>query len=105
MSEVKGEYKMDRATDPQGNIANRSDDDTVLTCEASTSYDGKMMMQDVWLLDSGATYHMASRKEWFHHYEPVSGGVVYSCSDHAMNVVGIGSIKLKMYDGIVRTIQ
>ncbi|KAE8715084.1 1-phosphatidylinositol-3-phosphate 5-kinase FAB1B [Hibiscus syriacus] len=60
---------------------------------------------DIWLIDSGATYHMTSRREWFHHYEPVSGGSVYSCNDHALEIVGVGTIKLKMYDGTIKVVR
>ena len=48
---------------------------------------------------------MTSKREWFHHYEPISGGSVFSYNDHALKIVGIGTIKLKMYDRIIRTIQ
>ena len=56
-------------------------------------------------MDSGATWHMTSRREWFHHYEPISGGSVFMGDDHALEIAGIGTIKLKMFDGMVRTIQ
>ena len=54
---------------------------------------------------SGATWHMTSQREWFHQYEPISGGSVFMGDDHALEIVGTGTIKLKMYDGTVRTIQ
>jgi len=31
---------------------------------------GKERFLDVWLLDSGCTYHMCPRKKWFSIYEP-----------------------------------
>ncbi|KAH9762162.1 Integrase catalytic domain-containing protein [Citrus sinensis] len=52
----------------------------------------------------GATWHMTSRREWFHTYEPISGGSVYMGDDHALEIAGIGTIKIKMFDGIIRTI-
>ena len=30
---------------------------------------------------------------------------MYSCEDNALKIIGIGTIKLKMHDGTVRTIQ
>ena len=48
---------------------------------------------------------MTSRREWFHHYEPILGGSVYSCEDNALKIIGIGTIKLKMHDDTIRTIQ
>lgn len=48
---------------------------------------------------------MTSRREWFHQYKPISGGSVFMGDDHALDVIGIGSIKIKMYDRTIRTIQ
>lgn len=47
---------------------------------------------------------MTSRREWFHQYEPISGGSVFMGDDHALEIVSIGTIKLKMFDGTIRTI-
>ncbi|KAK8991373.1 hypothetical protein V6N11_062388 [Hibiscus sabdariffa] len=97
----KGHLKKDcwslpKNSNPQGNIANTSDDGDVLCCEASTTMEGRKRFADIWLIDSGATYHMTSRREWFHNYESISGGSVYSCNDHALEIVGVGTIKLKI---------
>ncbi|GKG12111.1 gag-pol polyprotein, partial [Tanacetum coccineum] len=49
---------------------------------------------------------MTTRIEWFHQYKPISGGgYVYSCNDHELKILGIGSIMVKMHDGTVRTIH
>ncbi|KAK9103029.1 hypothetical protein Sjap_020283 [Stephania japonica] len=105
----KGHLKKDcwslKNSDPQGNVASTSNDGVALCCEAATTTKSRKRFSDVWIIDSGATYHMTSRREWFHHYEPSLGGSVYSCNDHALKVIGIGTIMLKMYDGTVRTIQ
>ncbi|KAE8678869.1 hypothetical protein F3Y22_tig00111402pilonHSYRG00400 [Hibiscus syriacus] len=85
-----------------GNTANTSDDGDALCCEVSTTVERRKRFADIWIIDSGATYHMTSRREWFHHYEPVSGGSVYSCNDHALEIIGVGTIKLKMYDGTIK---
>ncbi|KAL5772607.1 hypothetical protein ACOSQ2_012531 [Xanthoceras sorbifolium] len=90
---------------PQRNISSTSYDGNALCCEAATTYEGRKRFTDVWIMDSGASFHMTSRREWFHHYENFSGEPVYSCNDHALKIVGIGTIKLKMYDGTVHTIQ
>ncbi|KAE8680647.1 hypothetical protein F3Y22_tig00111372pilonHSYRG00031 [Hibiscus syriacus] len=87
-----------------GNTANTSDDGDALCCEASTTVEGRKKYADIWLIDSGAIYHMTSRREWFHHYELVSGGSVYSCNDHALEIVGVGTIKLNIYDGTIKVV-
>ncbi|KAE8686612.1 Methyl esterase 17 [Hibiscus syriacus] len=98
-------WSLNKNSNPQGNTANTSDDGDALCCEASTTVEGRKKFADIWLIDSGATYHMTSRKEWFHHYEPVSGGSVYSCNDHALDIVGVRTIKLKMYDGTIKVVR
>nr|GEV07766.1 hypothetical protein [Tanacetum cinerariifolium] len=61
---------------------------------------------DVWLFDMGYTFHMTTRREWFHQYKPIyRGGSVYSCNDHELKIIRIGSIMVKMHDGTVRTIR
>ena len=47
---------------------------------------------------------MTFRREWFYTYEPISGGSVYMGDDHALEIAGIGTIKIKMFDGTIHTI-
>nr|GEW20460.1 Gag-Pol polyprotein [Tanacetum cinerariifolium] len=62
--------------------------------------EGMKRFADVWLFDTRATFHMTVRREWFHQYKPVfEGGSVYSCNDHELKIIRIGSIMVKMYDG------
>uniref|UniRef100_A0A2N9IBB7 Integrase catalytic domain-containing protein n=1 Tax=Fagus sylvatica TaxID=28930 RepID=A0A2N9IBB7_FAGSY len=89
----------------QGCVASTSDDGEILYSETTTVTEGRRRFADVWLMDSGATWHMTPRREWFHQYEPISGGSVFMGDDHALEIAGIGTIKLKMCDGMVRTIQ
>ena len=59
---------------------------------------------DNWLMDSGATWHMTSRREWFHQYQPISGESVFMGDDHALEIASIGTIMIKVYDGTFHTI-
>ncbi|KAE8689483.1 CYP710A2 protein [Hibiscus syriacus] len=68
-------WSLNKNSNPQGNTANTSDDGDALCCEASTTY------------------------------EPVSGGSVYSCNDHALEIIGVETIKLKMYDGTIKVVR
>ena len=52
-----------------------------------------------WLLDSGASNHMCIHREWFKYYKSINDGVVYMGNDVSCNIVGIGSIQIKMFDG------
>lgn len=94
-----------RESSAQGCVASTSDDGEILYSEATTATEGRRRFTDVWLMDSGATWHMTPRREWFHQYEPISGGFVFMGDDHALEIAGIGTIKLKMFDGTVRIIQ
>ncbi|GJR00053.1 retrovirus-related pol polyprotein from transposon TNT 1-94 [Tanacetum coccineum] len=105
-----GHFKKDcrgsNTSNPQGNVASTSDDGNALCCEAAVANEGRKKFADVWLFDTGATFHMTARREWFHQYKPISGGgSVYSCNDHELKIIGIGSIMVKMHDGTVRTIR
>ncbi|GKD94535.1 retrovirus-related pol polyprotein from transposon TNT 1-94 [Tanacetum coccineum] len=87
---------------PQGNVASTSEDGNALCCEAAVANESRKRFADVWLFDTGATFHMTARREWFHQYKPISGGgSVYSCNDHELKIIGIGSIMVKMHDGMV----
>ncbi|GKC61061.1 gag-pol polyprotein, partial [Tanacetum coccineum] len=91
---------------PQGNVASTSDDGNALCCKAGNANESRKRFVDVWLFDTGATFHMTARREWFHQYKPIfGGGSVYSCNDHELKIIGIGSIMVKMHDGTVRTIR
>ncbi|GKD85213.1 hypothetical protein Tco_1356367 [Tanacetum coccineum] len=82
------------------------EDGNALCCEAAIANESRKRFADVWLFDTGATFHMTARREWFHQYKPISGGgSVYSCNDHELKIIGIISIMVKMYDGTVRTIR
>nr|GEV43839.1 retrovirus-related Pol polyprotein from transposon TNT 1-94 [Tanacetum cinerariifolium] len=54
---------------------------------------------NVWPFDMGATFHMTTKREWFHQYKPISGGgSMYSCNDHELKIIAIRSIMVKMHD-------
>ncbi|GKF13831.1 hypothetical protein Tco_0055293, partial [Tanacetum coccineum] len=63
---------------------------------SAVAYEGRKRFADVWLFDTGATFHITVKREWFHQYKPISGGgSVYNCNDHELKIIGIGSIMLK----------
>ncbi|KAH9779421.1 hypothetical protein KPL71_007705 [Citrus sinensis] len=103
-NQKRKEGKKPESSNAQGCIASTSDDGEILYSEATIVSKGRKRLSDVWLIDSGATWHMTSRREWFHTYEPISGGSVYIGNDHALEIAGIGTIKIKIFDGTIRTI-
>ena len=46
----------------QGCVASTSDDGEILYSEATTIVEGRKRFTDVWLMDSGATWHMTPRE-------------------------------------------
>ena len=68
-------------------------------CASSASAGCDMSFSTGWVLDSGCSYHMCPHREWFATYEPLTGGSVSMGNDTKCKVVGIGTIRFKMYDG------
>jgi len=48
---------------------------------------------------------MIPNRDWFHTYEPISKVSMFIGNNHALEMDGIDIIKLKMYDGSIRTIS
>jgi hypothetical protein len=61
-----------------------------------------LQYQEEWLLDYGASHHMCSHRNWFTSYQYVDEGVVFMGNGISCKIVGVGSIRIRMFDGIVR---
>ena len=48
---------------------------------------------------------MTPHRDWFCTYEPVLEGSVFMGNDHALEIVGMGTVKIKMFDGSIRSLQ
>jgi hypothetical protein len=59
---------------------------------------------DLWLIDSGASYHMTPQREWFSEYEKYDGGDIFLGDDSTTKIVGRGRFKLLLKDGRIRTL-
>ena len=59
----------------------------------------------MWLIDLRATWHMTFQREWFHTYEPISREFVHRGDYHALEIAVFCTIKIKMFDGIIRIIE
>jgi len=60
--------------------------------------------QEQWILDTGCTYHMTPRKDFFCDYQDYTGGKVLMGNNDSCDVIGLGSIILKMSDGTQHTL-
>jgi hypothetical protein len=47
---------------------------------------------------------MCLHRNWFSTYQSIDDGVVFMGNDFSCKIVGVSSIWIKMYDGIVRTL-
>ncbi|KAG8491630.1 hypothetical protein CXB51_014990 [Gossypium anomalum] len=62
-------------------------------------------VSEEWILDSGCTFHMSPNRDWFITYETVSKGVVLMGNNASCKIADVGTIKVKMFDGVVRTLS
>ncbi|KAH9684220.1 hypothetical protein KPL71_027928 [Citrus sinensis] len=58
-----------------------------------------------WILDTGATYHLCPIKEWFTDFRNLESGAVVMGNDQPCRTMEIGTIRLKMFDGMVRELK
>jgi hypothetical protein len=106
-----GHYKKDckskKVEKPKGS-------DSTSSTEAKTSseeggdvyleYTSTHVDHDVWLIDSGVSYHMTPHREWFYEYEKYDGGDVFLGDDSTTKTLGRGRVKLLLKDGRIRTL-
>jgi len=58
-----------------------------------------------WLLDTEATYHGCPNREWFSNFEKLDGCSIIMGDDCPCNIQGIGTVQIKMFDGMVRELK
>ena len=82
------------------------------SASVASDSDGKLLacssykdVSDSWILDSGCSYHMCPHREWFDTYKSWNGGEILMGNDAVCKSIGMGTIKIKMWDGVVRTLN
>ncbi|KAH9728536.1 hypothetical protein KPL70_009073 [Citrus sinensis] len=93
------------ANNRNGNAAVASEDSDEGYDSAGVLVASNMETEGKWVLNSGCTYHMCPHKHLFSSYQPFEGGKVFMGNNAACKVIGIGSVKLKMSDGIIRELD
>lgn len=58
-----------------------------------------------WVLDTAATHHMCPHRSWFSSYESCEGGYVLMRNNSMSQIMGVGTVQLRMFDGIVRILE
>jgi hypothetical protein len=57
---------------------------------------------DSWILDSTCLFHVTPNRDWFDTYRSVNSGIVTMDNGAHCKIIGIGNIRIKMFDGVVR---
>ncbi|KAG1368365.1 hypothetical protein COCNU_14G008330 [Cocos nucifera] len=65
--------------------------------------DGYKNNTDIWTLDLACSYHYTPNQSCFAIYAKIEGSVILG-DDHSCKVAGIGTIRVGMFDGMVRTL-
>jgi len=98
-----GTYREKGKSNDEGNVAGSKVDYSNGDC--LVAFAGCANSDDEWILDSAASFHICISRDWFVTYDCLhGGGSVRLGDDSPLDIVGIGSIQIKMHDGIVRTL-
>ncbi|KAL8549453.1 hypothetical protein ACS0TY_008332 [Phlomoides rotata] len=100
-------YKCNKVGHLKKNCPEKEDDNgTADAAVAADGYDSAEVLaisadrlDDEWVLDSGCTIHMCPNECWFKNLENLDGESVLLGNDKSCKVKGIGSIRIKMFDG------
>ena len=57
---------------------------------------------DDWILDSGCTMHVCSRRDYFETFQESKGGSLFMANGVPCKIDGVGMVKIMMHDGVVR---
>ena len=72
--------------------------------ELLVASDANSRASENWILDPGCTFQMTSNRDWFSTYEPMHSGVVLMGNNASCKVTCIGTICIRMFDGVVHTL-
>ncbi|PRQ16367.1 putative RNA-directed DNA polymerase [Rosa chinensis] len=85
-----------------------SGDDANYVDDESTTFDFTLFAGDfsvnAWLLDSGCSHHMCFNRDWFDNYQSIDGRSVFMGDNTPNKVMGIGTVRIKMHDEIIKTL-
>ncbi|CAA7047040.1 unnamed protein product [Microthlaspi erraticum] len=61
--------------------------------------------KEQWVIDSGCTYHMTSRRDWFSDFNENTSTTILLGDDHTVEAKGSGSIKMKTNGGSIKVLR
>ncbi|KAG7563868.1 Integrase catalytic core [Arabidopsis suecica] len=62
-------------------------------------------VKDLWVLDSGCTSHMTSRRDWFSTFNTNGSTTILLGDDHAVESQGQGSIRIDTHGGTIKVLE
>ena len=86
-------------------VVEETSDDSEVGADLLSISSGNNVLLESWVLDSTCSYHMTPKKDWFDTYKPSNDGMVQMGNDATCLVIGIGTVKIKMFDGVVRVLS
>lgn len=60
--------------------------------------------KDQWIMDLDTSFHMCFYRDWFVTFSQMSGKM-YLGDDRVLEVVKIETVQIKMFDGVIRTLE
>jgi hypothetical protein len=96
--------KVDKPKGPDSTSSTEAKTSTEEGGDVYLAYIGSHVDRNVWLIDSGASYHMTPHREWFSEYEKYDGGDVFLGDDSTTKIMGHGRVNLLLKYGRIRTL-
>ena len=97
-------FKSKKVDKPKGSDRTSSIEEKNSTEEGGDFYlesIGTHADRDVWLIESGASYHMTPHRYWFCEYEKYDGGDLFLGDDSIAKIMGRGRVNLLLkYEGL-----
>ncbi|KAH9733855.1 hypothetical protein KPL71_017172 [Citrus sinensis] len=83
----------------------KSSEDEGMSDDADVLIAAEKQSSGEWILDSGCSFHMCPNIDFFKTFESIDGGKVLLGNNLACKVAGIGTISIRMFDGIERDLK
>ncbi|KAG6437869.1 hypothetical protein SASPL_102799 [Salvia splendens] len=101
----KKKKKEGKKGDANGSAIVAEADDSNSEVSPALVADDQPHNNDVWIFDSGVSYHLCPHMEYFTTYEQIDGGNITMANNFVCKVVGIGSIRIRTYNGVFCTLN
>ena len=89
-----GTDKSSSVNKTEESIDTNQDIGLVTTLENTVNFTGNSTTKVEWILDSGASIHIASKESYFKELKPYNGTIKWGNSNTSLNAIGIGNIEV-----------